>query len=108
MTFDGFFKDLIFIIPLTILALLTKWIGCGFGAKILGMSMRSADIIGAGMVSRGEMALIIAQVGYEAKLLSSDFYSGVIIVIILTTVIAPFMLKHSVMVQKKALKEKKA
>ena len=108
MTFDGFFKDLIFIIPLTILALLTKWIGCGFGAKILGMSMRSADIIGAGMVSRGEMALIIAQVGYEAKLLSSDFYSGVIIVIILTTVIAPFMLKHSVMAQKKALKEKEA
>ena len=108
MTFDGFFKDLIFIIPLTILALLTKWIGCGFGAKILGMSMRSADIIGAGMVSRGEMALIIAQVGYEAKLLSSDFYSGVIIVIILTTVIAPFMLKHSVMAQKKALKEEKA
>ena len=53
------------------------------------------------MVSRGEMALIIAQVGYEAHLLSSKYYSGVIIVIILTTVIAPFMLKGAINRQRK-------
>ena len=56
------------------------------------------------MVSRGEMALIIAQVGYSAKLLTSEYYSGVIIVIILTTIIAPFMLKQAIMRQKKAAK----
>ena len=100
--FDGFLSDLIFIIPLTILALITKWIGCGAGAKMLKMSWHSADIIGAGMVSRGEMALIIAQVGYSAKLLTSEYYSGVIIVIILTTIIAPFMIKQAIMRQKKA------
>ena len=104
MTFDGFLSDLVFIIPLTILALLTKWIGCGAGAKALGMDWHSADIIGAGMVSRGEMALIIAQVGYSAKLLTSQYYSGVIIVIILTTIIAPFMLKQAIMRQKKTAK----
>ena len=54
------------------------------------------------MVSRGEMALIIAQVGYEAHLLSDKFYSSVIIVIILTTIIAPFMLKSAIMRQAKA------
>lgn len=102
MTFDGFLSDLIFIIPLTILSLITKWIGCGAGAKMLKMSWHSADIIGAGMVSRGEMALIIAQVGYSAKLLTSEYYSGVIIVIILTTIIAPFMIKQAIMRQKKA------
>ena len=37
MTFKGFFDDLVFIIGLTILALLTKWVGCGLGAKLLGM-----------------------------------------------------------------------
>ena len=47
------------------------------------------------------MALIIAQVGYEAHLLSSKYYSGVIIVIILTTVIAPFMLKGAINRQRK-------
>lgn len=102
MTFDGFIDDLWFIFTLTVLALLTKWIGCGAGAKALGMSWHSSDIIGAGMVSRGEMALIIAQVGYSAKLLTSEYYSGVIIVIILTTIIAPFMLKQAIVRQKNA------
>ena len=82
MTFKGFFDDLIFIVSLTILALITKWLGCGLGAKVLGMNYDSMNIIGSGMVSRGEMALIIAQIGYEAHLLSSEYYSGVIFVII--------------------------
>ena len=96
MTFKGFFDDLIFIVPLTILALITKWLGCGLGAKMLGMDFDSMNIIGSGMVSRGEMALIIAQIGYEAHLLSPEFYSGVIFVIILTTLAAPFMLKAAI------------
>ncbi|WP_283573660.1 cation:proton antiporter [Ligilactobacillus aviarius] len=96
MTFKGFFDDLIFIVSLTILALITKWLGCGLGAKVLGMNYDSMNIIGSGMVSRGEMALIIAQIGYEAHLLSSEYYSGVIFVIILTTLAAPFMLKVAI------------
>ena len=102
MTFKGFLSDLIFIIPLTILALLTKHLGCGLGAKLLKMDFKSANIIGAGMVSRGEMALIIAHIGYEAGLLSAKYYSGVIIVIILTTIIAPFLLKYAVLSKKSA------
>ena len=96
MTYKGFFDDLIFIVSLTILALITKWLGCGLGAKVLGMNYDSMNIIGSGMVSRGEMALIIAQIGYEAHLLSSEYYSGVIFVIILTTLAAPFMLKAAI------------
>lgn len=102
MTFKGLLTNWLFIVILLVLALLTKWGGCGLGAKMLGMSWYSGDIIGAGMVSRGEMALIIAQVGYEAHLLSDKFYSSVIIVIILTTIIAPFMLKSAIMRQAKA------
>ena len=102
MTFKGLLTNWLFIVILLVLALLTKWGGCGLGAKMLGMSWHSGDIIGAGMVSRGEMALIIAQVGYEAHLLSDKFYSSVIIVIILTTIIAPFMLKSAIMRQAKA------
>lgn len=102
MTFKGLLTNWLFIVILLVLALLTKWGGCGLGAKMLGMSWNSGDIIGAGMVSRGEMALIIAQVGYEAHLLSDKFYSSVIIVIILTTIIAPFMLKSAIMRQAKA------
>lgn len=104
MTFKGFVDDLIFIISLTLLALITKWLGCGLGAKMLGMNFDSMNIIGSGMVSRGEMALIIAQIGYQSHLLTSQYYSGVIFVIILTTLAAPFMLKYAI--KKQSLKEK--
>ena len=105
MTFDGFFKDLKFTIPLLILALFTKWAGCGFGARITGLSFHSSSIIGAGMVSRGEMALIVAQAGFEAGLLHKDFYSGVILVIILTTILAPGLIKWTLGQQEKKAAE---
>lgn len=95
MRLDGLGRDFWFIVIMTVLALLTKWVGCGAGAKLAGMSWHESNIIGAGMVSRGEMALIVAQIGFDANLLHRDFYSSVIIVIILTTLIAPFMLKDA-------------
>lgn len=95
MTFKGLLTDWAFIVGLLVLALLTKWLGGGLGARLLGMSWKSGSVIGSGMVSRGEMALIIAQVGYQAHLLTSRYYSGVIIVIILTTILAPLMLKKT-------------
>lgn len=104
MTFDGFWENLFFVVIMTLLALVTKWIGCGAGARLLGMSVSAANVIGAGMVSRGEMALIIAQVGYAARLLSERFYSSVIMVIILTTLITPFILKNAIRRQKRTAK----
>ena len=95
MTFHGFISDLKFTVPLLLLALFTKWFGCGLGARLTGMNFDSASIIGSGMVSRGEMALIVAQVGFQAHLLHADYYSGVIMVIILTTLIAPGMIKSA-------------
>ena len=105
MRLDSIGRDFWFIVIMTVLALLTKWIGCGAGAKLSGMSWHEANIIGAGMVSRGEMALIVAQIGFDANLLHRDFYSSVIIVIILTTLIAPFMLKDALN-RHRALEEK--
>ncbi|MFD1484577.1 cation:proton antiporter [Lacticaseibacillus baoqingensis] len=93
MRFAGLSRDAVFIIGLTLLALATKWVGCGLGARLAGLGWHDANVIGAGMVSRGEMALIVAQIGFDAHLLHEDYYSSVIIVIILTTLIAPFMLK---------------
>lgn len=105
MRFDGVLHDFWFIVILTGLALLTKWLGCGAGAKFAGMAWSDANIIGSGMVSRGEMALIVAQIGFDAHLLHRDFYSSVIIVIVLTTLIAPFMLKAALKRQAKEIDE---
>ncbi len=95
MRFDHLDESFIFVVVMTILACLTKLVGCGTGAKIAGFEWHSSYVVGSGMVARGEMALITAQIGYQAHLLSSMYYSDVITVIILATVIAPFMLKHA-------------
>ncbi len=95
MRFDGLWKDIGFILILTVIALLTKWVGGGLGARWTGSTWPESNVIGAGMVSRGEMALIVAQIGFEAQLLGKEYYSAVIVVIILTTLIAPFMLKDA-------------
>ncbi|WP_203649983.1 cation:proton antiporter [Secundilactobacillus yichangensis] len=96
MRFDHFWSNILLILGMTIVAVLSKLIGGGLGAKLLGFSFNSAYVVGAGMVSRGEMALIIAQIGYQAKLLAPELYSELIVVIILSTVIAPLLLKHAI------------
>jgi Kef-type K+ transport system membrane component KefB len=81
---------------MTILACLTKLLGCGLGAALSGFSLQSDYLVGAGMISRGEMALITAQIGFDAHLLSGAYYSDLILVIVLATVLAPFILKHAI------------
>ncbi|WP_251548155.1 cation:proton antiporter [Limosilactobacillus caecicola] len=95
MRFDHFMDSLWFIIMMTVLACLTKLIGCGGGAKLTGFNLDSSYIIGSGMIARGEMSLITAQIGFQAHLLSEKYYSDIITVIVLATILAPFILKHS-------------
>ena len=95
MRLNHFLDSLVFIVVMTILACLTKLIGSGGGAMLMGFDRQSGYVIGSGMITRGEMALITAQIGYEAHLLSSKYYSDVITVVVLATVLAPFILKHA-------------
>ncbi|WP_284185732.1 cation:proton antiporter [Latilactobacillus sakei] len=104
MTFADLNRHLVFIIVLTVLAVLAKLLGSGWGAKMMGVPQAGAYTIGAAMISRGEMALIIAQIGYTAKLLSEMYYSAIIFVIILTTILAPFILKSAIKKQLAATK----
>ncbi|WP_283679575.1 cation:proton antiporter [Lentilactobacillus sp. Marseille-Q4993] len=96
MTFAHLNQSLGFVIILTILACLTKVLGCGLGSLINGYSLKSSYLVGSGMISRGEMGLITAQIGFSAGLLSSTYYSDIILVIIMTTIIAPFLIKNAI------------
>lgn len=104
MRLDHFVDSLLFIIVMTILACLTKLLGCGGGAKMMSFDFNSSYVIGSGMVARGEMALITAQIGYEAHLLSEKYYSDVITVIVLATILAPFILKNALQKVKQTAK----
>lgn len=75
------------------IALLTKVVGCGLGAKLCRYTSREALQIGVGMISRGEVALIVAQKGYQFGLLDDRFFAPVIVVVIVTTLITPILLK---------------
>ncbi|MCW9130268.1 cation:proton antiporter [Bacillus paramycoides] len=107
ITFDGIGNQIWFILALTVIAVLTKLIGCGFGARMTGFDAKSSAIIGAGMVSRGEVALIIAGTGLSSGLLAQDYFTAIVIVVILTTMITPPMLKYTFGAKDNAMKASK-
>jgi monovalent cation:proton antiporter-2 (CPA2) family protein len=91
--FTGITKNLGIIIILSILAILTKLIGASIGAKLAGFGWNSSLGIGSAMVSRGEVALIIASIGLESKLLSQDMFAVIVVVVLVTTIVTPPMMK---------------
>lgn len=82
----------LFSVLLAVVAILTKIIGCGLGAKIMKYSTKDCLRIGVGMISRGEVALIVANKGEAVGLMNKDFMGPVIIVVLVTTIIAPILL----------------
>ena len=82
-----------FAVALTIAAILTKVIGCGVGAKLCGYKNYQVKRIGVGMISRGEVALIVASKGDAIGLMSPEFLGPVIIVVVITTIVTPILLK---------------
>lgn len=90
----GMSQELIlFTLALLIVAILSKIVGCGLGAKICGFSNMDSPAIGVGMISRGEVALIVAQKGEQAGLISSTLFPAIVLVVIVTTLITPILLK---------------
>ena len=88
-------KLLVFSILFTIVALLSKVIGCGGSARLLGFNKSDSMKIGIGMMSRGEVALITAQKGLAAGLLSSDFFTAIILLIVVSSIVTPIFLKRA-------------
>jgi Kef-type K+ transport system membrane component KefB len=86
---------LIFSIVILIVAIVTKIIGCGIGARICGYKGMEAVNIGVGMISRGEVALIVAQKGYHLGLLEPSLFSPVVLMVVVTTIITPVILKRT-------------
>lgn len=93
-TLDGFSIGLLwFAIGFVIIALITKIIGCGLIAKIFRYSNRDALKIGIGMMTRGEVALIVAQKGMACGLFEAERFTAVILLIICSSIVAPILLK---------------
>lgn len=74
-------------------ALVTKIIGCGIMARICGFRNEDALKIGVGMMTRGEVALIVSQKGLSAGLMEPVYFTAVILLIITSSVATPLILK---------------
>jgi Kef-type K+ transport system membrane component KefB len=76
-----------------IVALATKLLGCGLPSLACGESLVTSLRVGTGMVSRGEVALVVASAGLADGLVDHDVYALAIVMTVVTTVAAPLMLK---------------
>ena len=83
----------LFALALVVIAIITKILGCGIGAKLFKFNNTEALAIGIGMVSRGEVALIVAQKGAVAGLLETTLFPPIVIMVIATTLFTPVFLK---------------
>ena len=88
------FRDMsvvLFAVVITIAAILTKFIGCGLGA--LGTGKRQAAQVGVGMVPRGEVGIVVAQIGLGLAAIGDKYFGAVLFMAIVTTLIAPPFIK---------------
>ncbi len=81
------------LLAISLLAILGKLIGSGLGAKIAGFTNREAMQLGAGMISRGEVGLIVATVGINNGLVNTNEFSAVVGMVVITTVVTPPFLR---------------
>ena len=93
-SFDGMTSSLIlFTVLLVLVAIFSKVIGCGLGAKLCKFTNRESLQVGAGMVPRGEVSFIVATKGIALGYLGSIMYPSIIVVVLITVLIAPLVLK---------------
>jgi Kef-type K+ transport system membrane component KefB len=84
---------ILFTALLVVVAILSKLIGCGAGAKICKFTNRESMQIGTGMIARGEVSFIVAAKGIAAGYISSLIFPSVIVVVLVTVLITPMLLK---------------
>ena len=84
---------ILFSLGFVVVGLLSKVIGCGGISKIMGYSWGDSVKIGVGMMTRGEVALIVAQRGLAAGMMGESYFTAVILLIIVSSILTPVILK---------------
>ena len=84
---------LLFSVGFVVVALVAKIVGCGLMAKVCRFSFPDSLKIGVGMMTRGEVALIVAQKGLSVGLLTSEYFAAVILLIVVSSIFTPIILK---------------
>lgn len=81
-------------VVITLAAVIGKWLGAGWGARMGGLDRQESFRLGAGMISRGEVGLIVADVGIRQGLLPANEFSAIVVMVLVTTLITPPILRY--------------
>ena len=82
-----------FTVALILVAIVTKAAGCGVGARLFGFTTRESVQVGAGMISRGEVGLIVAGYGLANGIIGPDVFTASVIMVLATTMVTPPLLR---------------
>ena len=85
--------DIGLLVLICAIAIVSKVIGCGLGAYAGGENFRSSLQIGTGMISRGEVGLIVASVGLSNGIIQRDLFAIMVLMVLVTTLVTPILLK---------------
>jgi Kef-type K+ transport system membrane component KefB len=78
---------------IVLIAIVGKIVGCGIGAKLSHFSNRQSLQVGVGMIARAEVALIVANQGMKAGLISNETFTSVVLLVVISTIVTPPLLK---------------
>ena len=84
---------IVFALVLAVMAVITKIIGCGLGAKICKMSNHESLTVGVGMVARGEVALMVAQKGIDSGNIDPKVFPAIVLCVVVAALLTPVLLK---------------
>jgi Kef-type K+ transport system membrane component KefB len=84
----------IFLAALILVAIVTKLVGCGLPAKLMGMSTKDSLIVGFGMIPRGEVAMIVALIGLQQGIIDQGIYVALVLMSLVTTIIVPVIYRN--------------
>ena len=83
-----------FLLALTLMGILTKVLGCGIPARLMGLTSRDSMVIGFGMTPRGEVAMIVALIGLDRGIIGQPLYAALVAMSLITTIIPPLVISN--------------
>jgi Kef-type K+ transport system membrane component KefB len=83
-----------FLLALTLIGILTKVLGCGIPAKLMGLTSKDSTVIGFGMTPRGEVAMIVALIGLDRGIIDQPLYAALVAMSLITTIIPPLVISN--------------
>ena len=83
-----------FTLALTSMAIISKLIGCGVPAWLMGIKIRESLIIGVGMMPRGEVAMVVALLALQSGVIAQPAYVAIVLMSLLTTLVVPILLRN--------------